>query len=183
MQRITTAPHRALAGRPLYLACAGWNVSDRRASVHTSVIPMQRITTAPHRALAGRPLYLACAGWNVSDRRASVHTSVIPMQRNMLAAEVAIEAKAHVWVSGHVQGVWFRSSLRDEASRRQVRGWARNLDDGRVEAMFAGPEDQVRAVVDWCRVGPPDARVDGVEVDWNASGDDVSGGERGFAVR
>jgi acylphosphatase len=93
-----------------------------------------------------------------------------------------IEATAHVWVSGRVQGVWFRASARDEAMRRQVRGWIRNLPDDRVEAVFVGPEDQVRAMVDWCRSGPPSADVDEVEVDWNVAAD-LAGGERDFVVR
>jgi hypothetical protein len=49
-----TAPPRALAGRPLYLAGAGWNLEDRRASVHTSVIPMQRNSRLDRCAMAGR---------------------------------------------------------------------------------------------------------------------------------
>lgn len=72
--------------------------------------------------------------------------------------------RRRVQVSGRVQGVWFRDSCRREAERRQVGGWVRNLRDGRVEAVFEGPEDAVAAMVDWCRRGPRRARVDHVEV-------------------
>lgn len=67
-------------------------------------------------------------------------------------------------VSGTVQGVWFRESTRKEAEALGVAGWIRNLPDGRVEAAFEGPAPAVDAMVAWCRRGPPDAKVDGVEV-------------------
>lgn len=71
--------------------------------------------------------------------------------------------RVRVVVSGRVQGVFFRASCSDEARRRGVGGWVRNLPDGRVEAAFEGEEPQVAAMVDWCRHGPPGARVDAVE--------------------
>lgn len=69
----------------------------------------------------------------------------------------------HVWVAGTVQGVWFRESTRKEAERNQVRGWVRNLPDGRVEALFEGEPDAVDVVVDWCRTGPDGAIVERME--------------------
>ncbi|HZU06139.1 MAG TPA: acylphosphatase [Chloroflexota bacterium] len=74
--------------------------------------------------------------------------------------------RAHVWISGHVQGVFFRSTTRQLASERGVAGWVRNLPDGRVEAVFEGPADAVQAMVDWCRQGPPGAVVTDVELRW-----------------
>lgn len=74
------------------------------------------------------------------------------------------QARAHVFVSGLVQGVYFRDTARREARRRNVRGWVRNLADGRVEAVFEGRPEDVAALVAWCRRGPPDARVLRVEV-------------------
>lgn len=71
--------------------------------------------------------------------------------------------RAHVWVSGKVQGVFFRDSTRDQAQRRGVRGWVRNLKDGRVEAVFEGPQESVDALVHWCKTGPELARVTNVE--------------------
>jgi acylphosphatase len=72
--------------------------------------------------------------------------------------------RAHVHVSGRVQGVYFRASTREQAAERGVDGWVRNLADGRVEAVFEGPSSAVDAMVEWCHEGSPRARVDGVEV-------------------
>jgi acylphosphatase len=68
-----------------------------------------------------------------------------------------------VVVHGDVQGVFFRDSTREEASRRGVGGWVANRDDGTVEAVFEGEPDAVAALVDFCRSGPPRARVERVE--------------------
>jgi acylphosphatase len=69
-----------------------------------------------------------------------------------------------VTVSGRVQGVFFRATCAAQARRRGLGGFVRNLADDRVEAVFEGPEDAVREMVDWCRLGPDLARVDRVEV-------------------
>lgn len=74
--------------------------------------------------------------------------------------------RAHVSVSGRVQGVFFRQETRRAASRAGVGGWVRNLPDGRVEAVFEGPRPAVESLVEWCRVGPPAAQVAGVDVRW-----------------
>lgn len=85
--------------------------------------------------------------------------------------------RAHVLVSGWVQGVSFRYSTYREARRQGVVGWVRNLPDGRVEAIFEGNRDAVERMVRWCRHGPPGASVEGVEVDWQtASGEFVEFG-------
>ena len=68
-------------------------------------------------------------------------------------------------VSGRVQGVGFRYALADEARARGVGGWVRNRRDGSVEAMLAGAQADVDAVVDWARHGPPAARVGAVTVE------------------
>jgi acylphosphatase len=85
--------------------------------------------------------------------------------------------RLHVWVSGTVQGVWFRESTRAEAERRGVAGWVRNLPDGRVEAVFEGPALQAEAMVDWCRRGPPNAAVEALE-----AREEEPTGDAGFAV-
>ena len=72
--------------------------------------------------------------------------------------------RVHVWISGRVQGVYFRESTRQEAERLGVAGWVRNLDDGRVEAVVEGPDGAVDALVAWCHRGPENARVDGVDM-------------------
>lgn len=68
------------------------------------------------------------------------------------------------FVSGRVQGVYFRASTRDQARRLNLMGHARNLDDGRVEVVVAGPADAVTTLLEWLGKGPPSARVDDVEV-------------------
>lgn len=72
--------------------------------------------------------------------------------------------RAHVWVSGRVQGVWFRDACEREARVRGVTGWVQNLWDGRVEAVFEGPPEAVERLVAWCHHGPPRARVGHVEI-------------------
>lgn len=72
--------------------------------------------------------------------------------------------RRHVWISGMVQGVGYRYSCADVALRADVRGWVRNLSDGRVEAVFEGDPQAVEQVIDWCRQGPRFSRVDSVEV-------------------
>jgi acylphosphatase len=86
--------------------------------------------------------------------------------------------RAHVFVSGRVQGVFYRASTRDAARERDVDGWVRNLDDGRVEAVFEGPEEAVEAMVEWCHTGSSAAVVDDVDVT-----DEEPSGESGFRVR
>lgn len=72
--------------------------------------------------------------------------------------------RAHVFVTGVVQGVFFRQKTRQQAQSRGVTGWVRNLLDGRVEAVFEGEEDDVRALVDFCGKGPPGALITNVDV-------------------
>ena len=62
-------------------------------------------------------------------------------------------------VSGRVQGVGYRVSLQDEASRLGVSGWVRNRRDGTVEALLQGAPDAIAALIAWARRGPPGARV------------------------
>ncbi len=68
-----------------------------------------------------------------------------------------------VTVQGRVQGVWYRESMRRQAEALGVAGWAQNCPDGTVTAEIEGPRDQVERLVDWCRQGPPAARVDSVQ--------------------
>jgi acylphosphatase len=89
-------------------------------------------------------------------------------------------ARRHVWVSGQVQGVWFRESTRRVAESLGLSGWVRNLPDGRVEAVFEGEQAQVERAVDFVRQGPPRARVLAVEVRDEPV---AEGGAAGFEVR
>jgi len=77
-----------------------------------------------------------------------------------------MKARAHVIVSGMVQGVFFRAETRYEAKKRNVKGWVRNTFDGRVEAVFEGEKEDVEELIKFCRQGPPAARVTKVEVEW-----------------
>ncbi len=86
--------------------------------------------------------------------------------------------RAHVWVSGRVQGVFFRAATAEEAHRLGVAGWVRNLPDGRVEAVFEGEESAVDAAVAWCRRGPERAAVTSVVVEH-----EPAEGIAGFSVR
>lgn len=74
--------------------------------------------------------------------------------------------RAHVYVSGMVQGVSFRWYATQAARAAGVGGWIRNLPDGRVEAVFEGGQDAVESMVAWCREGPRHASVTSVDVSW-----------------
>jgi acylphosphatase len=76
--------------------------------------------------------------------------------------------RARVYVAGKVQGVFFRWYTRDEAVRLGVKGWVRNLPDGRVEAVFEGEKEAVEHMIEFCKRGPPAAEVENVEVRWEA---------------
>jgi len=90
-----------------------------------------------------------------------------------------LKTRAHVFVSGRVQGVFFRTETQDEARRQGVTGWIRNIPDGRVEAVFEGEKDKVEALIEFCRRGPPGARVTKVDVTW----EDYTGQFKSFAIR
>ncbi len=67
--------------------------------------------------------------------------------------------RSRIVVDGRVQGVYFRESTRREAAALGVAGWVRNLDDGRVEAVFEGSPEAVARAVAWSRQGPSSAVV------------------------
>jgi acylphosphatase len=69
-----------------------------------------------------------------------------------------------VLISGRVQGVFFRGTCREVAEGHGVSGWVRNLADGSVEAVFEGPADEVRRLVEWSGHGPRAAVVEDVRV-------------------
>jgi acylphosphatase len=85
--------------------------------------------------------------------------------------------RAHVLITGRVQGVGFRWYCREEALRRSVAGWVRNLPDGNVEAVFEGAADAVGEMIEWCREGPGWAAVDSVQVR-----EERAEGVSGFAI-
>lgn len=75
-------------------------------------------------------------------------------------------ARAHVYVLGRVQGVFFRASTRDNARSFGVKGWVKNCLDGRVEAVFEGENGAIDKIVNWCRKGPSGAFVKHIDVYW-----------------
>jgi acylphosphatase len=77
-----------------------------------------------------------------------------------------MNARAHFFVTGWVQGVSFRGYTRKCARGLGLTGWVRNLYDGRVEAVVEGPKDDIDALIGMVRTGPPAARVEDVEVLW-----------------
>jgi acylphosphatase len=88
------------------------------------------------------------------------------------------ETRAHVFVSGKVQGVFYRATTQERVHETGVDGWVKNLADGRVEAVFEGPADAVEEMVSWCHEGSDRARVDDVEVSYEDTED-----LEGFEIR
>ena len=87
------------------------------------------------------------------------------------------KVRVHVFVSGIVQGVNFRQKTKRQAENFGVNGWVRNLPDGRVEAVFEGEEQAVKALVDYCRHGPSYALVTNVDIAWEPYRGEFSGFE------
>ncbi len=73
--------------------------------------------------------------------------------------------RVHVVISGKVQGVGFRASTRRRAKNLELAGWVKNTEDGKVEAVFEGEDDNVDEMLEWCRKGPSIARVVNVDVE------------------
>jgi acylphosphatase len=90
-----------------------------------------------------------------------------------------MKTRVHLYVNGLVQGVFFRQHTKQKAQSLDVFGWVRNLPDGRVEAVVEGEETQVKELVEFCKKGPLQARVDNIEVTWEA----FVGEFNGFFVR
>lgn len=75
-------------------------------------------------------------------------------------------ARAHVIISGRVQGVCFRMVAEEEATNRRLTGWVRNLPSGQVEALFEGEKKSIEEMIQWCHKGPPAAKVADVKMEW-----------------
>ena len=72
--------------------------------------------------------------------------------------------RVHVFISGRVQGIFFRSFIQRRAMMLELKGWVRNTDDDRVECVFEGTESRIQSMLEHCRQGPPGASVENVEV-------------------
>ena len=81
--------------------------------------------------------------------------------------------RAHLFISGVVQGVGYRWSCHREVGPRGLRGWVRNLPDGRVEAVLQGSKEEVEAMIGWCYRGPAGAQVSGIDVAYEEATDDL----------
>ncbi len=75
------------------------------------------------------------------------------------------KTRVHIYVSGLVQGVFFRANAADKAQSLGLFGWVKNLPDGRVELVVEGEKEQVYQMIEWCKIGPPAAEVQDVEVE------------------
>jgi len=76
------------------------------------------------------------------------------------------QVRAHIFVSGLVQGVFFRARTRRKAQELGIKGWVRNLPDGRLEAVFEGEEERVREMLKWAQNGPPGAQISDFQAKW-----------------
>jgi len=77
-----------------------------------------------------------------------------------------LKVRAHLLVTGRVQGVFFRAETKKTASRHNVTGWVQNLPDGRVEALLEGERENVESVIEFCKRGPSGAYVQRLDLDW-----------------
>ena len=72
--------------------------------------------------------------------------------------------RVRLFVTGKVQGVFFRQSLKVMAKKNDIFGWVKNLNDGRVEAVLEGDEEKISRLIEWAHGGPANARVEDVEI-------------------
>ncbi len=93
--------------------------------------------------------------------------------------EKAEDARAHLFIEGVVQGVFYRAFTRNVAAKLGLNGWVRNLFDGRVEAVFEGNRALIERAVRECRKGPAGSHVSGIDLNWEP----YAGTERGFEIR
>ena len=75
-----------------------------------------------------------------------------------------VQKRVHIFVTGRVQGVFFRQATKVIAIKNNVTGWVKNLDDGRVEIMLEGEDRCVDPVIGWCNFGPANSRVDDIQI-------------------
>ena len=90
-----------------------------------------------------------------------------------------VQKRIHIFVTGRVQGVFFRQSTKVMAIQNNVKGWVRNLDDGRVEIVAQGETQDIDNLAHWCKTGPANSRVDEFEL----SEENISDEFENFEVR
>ena len=87
--------------------------------------------------------------------------------------------RAHIFISGFVQGVGFRHFTQRKAEELGLTGWVRNIEDDKVEAVFEGEQQKIQEMIKFCHKGPWMAKVDDVEILW----EEASGELEEFEVR
>ena len=75
-----------------------------------------------------------------------------------------MSTRAHIFVEGKVQGVYYRVWVRTQAEKLGLTGWVKNLADGRVEAVFEGPKDKVEEIISKCKIGSSVAGVKRIDI-------------------
>lgn len=106
------------------------------------------------------------AGRELSETNIFYETFIFIKLHKSIRGRKPLKVRAHIFVSGRVQGVFFRQQTQELATRLDVNGWVQNTYDERVEAIFEGEKDDVKRLVEFCKKGPPYARVTRVEVAW-----------------
>ncbi len=86
--------------------------------------------------------------------------------------------QVHLMISGKVQGVCYRASCQDVAVRHGLNGWVKNLSSGQVEVLVQGEKEDIEKLIEWCKKGPPSARVIDVSVEW----ENISEKFNGFGI-
>lgn len=86
--------------------------------------------------------------------------------------------RVHVFISGRVQGVFFRAFVKRKAEELELNGWVKNTKDERVEAVFEGEEKNIKKMIELCYEGPSGAKVENVEHD-----DETLEGEKEFEIK
>lgn len=90
-----------------------------------------------------------------------------------------MKCRAHLFISGMVQGVFFRYTTKSEADALGLKGWVKNLMNGRVEVVIEGEKGEVDRLIAWCHLGPPGAIVRSVDSKW----EDYTGEYSSFLIK
>ncbi len=88
-----------------------------------------------------------------------------------------MSTRAHVFITGKVQGVFYRVWVRTQAERLGLTGWVKNLTDGSVEAVFEGPKDKIEEIISKCKIGPNVAGVKHLDIKWEKATEEYTGFE------
>ena len=77
-----------------------------------------------------------------------------------------MKSRSHIFVSGKVQGVFFRENTREKAAEFGLNGFIRNLQNGKVEAIFEGEKEKIEKIIQWIKKGPETTQVENIEINW-----------------